>query len=113
MDGDERPHKLLSEEELAALTEGLSAPAPAVLAISPFVNDQQVLARALRGRGFRVIAAARAAWPENAVAHAAAAIVAGELLREDPGAVERLRAARAGLPPAGPGLSDLQLPGQV
>lgn len=98
MDADERPHKLLSEEELAALTEGLAAPAPAVLAISPFVNDQQALARALRGRGFRVIAAARATWPENAVAHAAAAIVAGELLREDPGAVERLRAARADLP---------------
>ena len=65
MDADGRPHKLLSAEELAALTEGWAAPAPAVLAIAPFAADQETLARVLSGRGFRVIAAARAAWPED------------------------------------------------
>jgi len=98
MDADGRPHKLLSAEELAALTEGWAAPAPAVLAISPFAADQETLARVLSGSGFRVIAAARAAWPEDAVGQAAAAVLAGELLRDDPGAVQRLRARRADLP---------------
>ena len=98
MGSEDKGRRVLSDEELAALTEGWTTPAQSVLVLSPFVNDQQVLARVLRERGFRVIAAARGTWPEGMAERITAGVIAIEVLREDPGVVARLRKVRKELP---------------
>ncbi len=95
---EDKGRRILSDEELAALTEGLTAPVQSVLVLSPFVNDQQVLAGVLREKGFRVIAAARGTWPEGTAERVAAAVIAIEVLQDDPGVVAQLRKVRKGLP---------------